>query len=141
MIHYDYDMINDFKKNLPSKDKKKIDLEGRSLFIFSVDNCMRKASDDITSHWLFDCIIILLIVISTLTLAFEEPLQDPESQMIKIVGIIDIATTFVFTYEAILKIITHGFLFNGKYSYLRNPWNILDFIIVIFALISLSLTD
>ena len=59
----------------------------------------------------------------------------------KIVGIIDITTTIIFTIEAVLKIITLGFLFNRRYSYLRNPWNILDFIIVIFALVSLAITD
>ena len=37
----------------------------------------------------------------------------------------------------ILKIIRYGFILNGKSSYILNAWNILDFIIVIFALISL----
>lgn len=31
----------------------------------------------------------------------------------------------------ILKIISYGLLFNGPDSYLKSPWNILDFIIVI----------
>ena len=44
--------------------------------------------------------------------------------------------TVIFTIEAMLKIITTGFLFNKKNSYLRNSWNILDFLIVSFALIS-----
>ena len=54
---------------------------------------------------------------------------------------IDVTMTIIFTTEAVLKIITLGFLFNRRYSYLRNTWNILDFIIVIFALISLAITD
>ena len=44
--------------------------------------------------------------------------------------------TVIFTIEAMLKIITTGFLLNKKNSYLRNSWNILDFLIVSFALIS-----
>ena len=44
--------------------------------------------------------------------------------------------TVIFTIEAMLKIITTGFLFNKKNSYLRNSWNVLDFLIVSFALIS-----
>ena len=49
--------------------------------------------------------------------------------------------TIIFTTEALLKIITLGFVLNGRHSYLRNTWNILDFIIVIFALVSLAITD
>ena len=59
----------------------------------------------------------------------------------KTIGIIDITMTIIFTTEALLKIITLGFVFNGRHSYLRNTWNILDFIIVIFALVSLAITD
>ncbi|EGD78396.1 voltage-dependent L type calcium channel alpha 1 [Salpingoeca rosetta] len=41
----------------------------------------------------------------------------------------------IFTLEALLKIIATGFLFCGPPSYLRNKWNILDFIIVAVGLI------
>mmetsp|Transcript_41505 Transcript_41505/g.39928 ORF Transcript_41505/g.39928 Transcript_41505/m.39928 type:complete len:177 (+) Transcript_41505:540-1070(+) len=40
-----------------------------------------------------------------------------------------------------MRIVSLGFLFNGKYSYLRNPWNMIDFIIVIFSLAAFSDTD
>ena len=43
--------------------------------------------------------------------------------------------TVAFTFEALVKIIAVGFLFTGKPSYIRDPWNILDFIIVIAALL------
>lgn len=36
----------------------------------------------------------------------------------------------VFTMEAVLKIIAYGFLFHPG-AYLRNGWNILDFVIVV----------
>lgn len=45
--------------------------------------------------------------------------------------------TVIFTVELILKNIAFGFIVNGKNSYIRNPWNIIDFIIVLFSLISL----
>jgi voltage-gated sodium channel len=35
-----------------------------------------------------------------------------------------------------MKIITFGLLFNGKWSYLRRPWYVLDFIIVILSIVS-----
>lgn len=48
---------------------------------------------------------------------------------------IDLFMTVVFTFEAIVKIIALGFAFTGKTSYIRNPWNILDFVIVVSALL------
>ena len=48
--------------------------------------------------------------------------------------------TFMFTGEVIIKVISKGFLLNGKKSYLRSAANILDFVIVAFALIDISVT-
>jgi uncharacterized membrane protein len=46
--------------------------------------------------------------------------------------------TACFTLEMSSKIIVYGFVFNGKQSYLRVSWNILDFMIVSSALVSLN---
>jgi voltage-gated sodium channel type IX alpha len=40
----------------------------------------------------------------------------------------------IFIAEAIIKIIVRGFC-KGRGTYIRDPWNILDFIIVLFAII------
>lgn len=37
-----------------------------------------------------------------------------------------------------MKIIAFGFVRNGPGSYLRNAWNLVDFIIIIMSLVSLS---
>lgn len=37
-----------------------------------------------------------------------------------------------------MKIIAFGFMANGKSSYLSNPWNLLDFTIVLLSLLSLT---
>jgi hypothetical protein len=44
--------------------------------------------------------------------------------------------TGFFICEMFTKIFALGFAFNGKASYIRNPWNILDFVIVLSATIS-----
>lgn len=49
---------------------------------------------------------------------------------------IDRGFTAIFIAEAAVKIIAHGFVLH-KRAYLRNPWNILDFAVVIISLISL----
>lgn len=40
--------------------------------------------------------------------------------------------------EAIAKIFTYGFLFNGETSYIRGVWNQLDFVILIFSYLCLT---
>lgn len=51
-------------------------------------------------------------------------------------GNFDRGFTVLFVVEAILKIAAFGFIIH-KRSYLRDPWNILDFLVVIIGLVSL----
>ena len=112
---------------------------GKSLYLFGKKNIIRKFCSTIVSHKIFEAIIIILICVSTLTLAFENPLQDPNSEKMQHIKMIDLVMTIIFTIEAVLKIISYGFFFNKSHSYLKNWWNILDFMIVIFALTSYTL--
>uniref|UniRef100_A0A671XV84 EF-hand domain-containing protein n=2 Tax=Sparus aurata TaxID=8175 RepID=A0A671XV84_SPAAU len=43
--------------------------------------------------------------------------------------------TAIYTFEAIVKIVARGFCV-GKFTFLRDPWNWLDFIIIILAFVS-----
>ena len=49
--------------------------------------------------------------------------------------------TIVFTFEMVVKIIASGFCFAGKDSYIREPWNVLDFLIVGSALLGIIAGD
>ena len=80
----------------------------------------------------------MFIIISSIALAFENPLVDPESPEAKILQVLDIIMTTIFTIEVTIKVIANGFLFNGEKSYLRKFWNILDFLIVCIAWTSLT---
>lgn len=117
--------------------EQKKELEGKSLWLFSNDNRLRLFLSKVVNHPVFESIIIFLIVVSTLTLALEGPLDNPESQKMKILTKIDYFMTSVFTLEVVLKVIVYGFIKNKKKSYLRSGWNILDFTIVFFALFSI----
>jgi hypothetical protein len=44
--------------------------------------------------------------------------------------------TVYYILEAIIKIIAFGFIMHKK-SYLRDPWNVMDFLVVIIGIISL----
>mmetsp|Transcript_39313 Transcript_39313/g.37757 ORF Transcript_39313/g.37757 Transcript_39313/m.37757 type:complete len:228 (+) Transcript_39313:568-1251(+) len=82
--------------------------------------------------------ILVFIFASCIQLVLENPLTDPDGQLMEILFYIDIGFTCLFGIEAVLKIMAFGFLLNGKQSYLRNYWNILDFIIIFFSIISIS---
>ena len=65
--------------------------------------------------------------------------KDDETQQNKILNKIDIVFSSIFIIEAILKIITNGFVF-GKRTYLRDPWNVIDFLIVIAAIFDMCMS-
>ena len=81
----------------------------------------------------------MLIILSSILLTFESPLADPESEQAKIFEYMDLAFTITFILEASIKIVTFGFLMNGKNSYLSNSWNVLDFMIVTVSILDLTL--
>lgn len=89
----------------------------------------------------FEKFILTLILTQSVLLAFENPLLDPKSSLFSFLVKSDIFFTSVFTFECISKIISTGMLFNGKDSFLRNGWNLIDFIVVILSIISLSMEN
>ena len=64
-------------------------------------------------------------------LAIDDPLSNSTNTVI---DDIDLTFLVLYTIEMCLKIIGHGFFFN-KGAYLRDAWNILDFIIIVTAYI------
>jgi len=55
-------------------------LEGRSLYLLSPDNLIRVKFAQLISHPQFENFSIALILISTVLLALDNPLDDPASQ-------------------------------------------------------------
>ena len=81
----------------------------------------------------FEFSMVAVIVVSTVQLAADNPLSDPDSPFLISLTIVDKILTVVFSLEMLLKIIAFGFLNCGSTSYLRSIWNILDMIIVIIS--------
>lgn len=74
--------------------------------------------------------MLVIIIISTIELAIDNPLNDKESILQQTLAILDYNLTAIFIIEAILKIIANGFVNCGSKSYIRSMWNTLDFFIV-----------
>ena len=69
-------------------------------------------------------------------LALDNPINDPKSALVEFLTISDIVLSSIFALEALLKIIAYGFIFNRNIAYLKNGWNLMDFIVVSISLIS-----
>ena len=98
-------------------------MEGVSLLMFPVDNCFRRTLYRIINNKVFETLILIVITISTVQLALDNPLNDPNSTMMKVNSIVDNCTTAVFTMEIAIKIVVFGFLFNGEQSFMHSYSN------------------
>lgn len=93
---------------------------------------------------MFDRFILLLIFTSSVMLALDNPLNDPNSLESKVYKVIDIVHTVLFTFEMLIKIIGLGF-FTNKFKnrqlqpYIRSTWNCLDFFVVMSSLAEIFL--
>ncbi|XP_078663806.1 sodium channel protein type 4 subunit alpha B-like isoform X5 [Branchiostoma floridae x Branchiostoma belcheri] len=87
----------------------------------------------IIEHNYFETFIIIMIVLSSGALAFEDKyINTPEKIIIKtVLGYADYAFTVIFTIEMILKMLGYGFK-----TYFTNAWCWLDFIIVMASLVT-----
>jgi hypothetical protein len=92
---------------------------------------------NIASSSKFDGFIMVLIIISSISLALENPLNDPDSSLVLVLLILDYITTIFFTIEVMIKVISYGFFLNGPKSYIHNVWNLVDLIIVLTSLLAL----
>lgn len=92
--------------------------------------------------WLkiFDNAVLVLIILSSITLAVDNPLDDPNSKMKIALTYIDIVFTILFLLEALIKIIAKGLIFSNLpiKPYLRDSWNILDAFVVVVSSVDLA---
>ena len=111
----------------------------RSLFIFPEGSRFRQKTRRIEKSKYFKNGILFFIVVSSVALAFENPLEDPDSTQSLVLRVLDICMTTIFATEVAIKVIANGFICNGKKSYMRKFWNVLDFFVVFIAILSQSL--
>ncbi|RWS16656.1 Voltage-dependent calcium channel type A subunit alpha-1-like protein [Dinothrombium tinctorium] len=109
-----------------------------SMFIFSSTNPIRKAVHDFVNLRYFDAFIMVIIALSSIALAAEDPVLEEKSKTNQMLEKIDHAFTVVFAIEMILKIIDQGIILHPG-SYCRDIWNLLDAVVVICAIIGIVL--
>ncbi|XP_051759696.1 voltage-dependent R-type calcium channel subunit alpha-1E isoform X5 [Ctenopharyngodon idella] len=108
----------------------------RSLFIFGEDNVVRKYAKKIIEWPPFEYMILATIIANCIVLALEQHLPgEDKTPMSKRLEKTEPYFIGMFCFEAGIKIIALGFAFH-KGSYLRNGWNVMDFIVVLSGILA-----
>uniref|UniRef100_A0A673YGX0 Calcium voltage-gated channel subunit alpha1 E n=1 Tax=Salmo trutta TaxID=8032 RepID=A0A673YGX0_SALTR len=100
---------------------------------------IRRACHYVVNLRYFEMCILLVIAASSIALAAEDPVS-ATSDWNKVLRYFDYVFTGVFTFEMIIKMIDQGLILHDG-SYFRDLWNILDFIVVVGALVAFALTN
>jgi Ion transport protein len=110
----------------------------KSLWLFAREHPVRVLAARTVRHPWFDKAVLVLICISSVSLAVDTPLHDPGTPAMRAMRALDAVLTLLFTVEMALKILPHGLLLSRK-SYLRSSWNVLDATVVAVSLAGLIL--
>ncbi|CAN0576107.1 unnamed protein product, partial [Ectocarpus sp. 12 AP-2014] len=120
-----------------------------SLYLFSEKSRVRVAFVKLVAHPWFDRFILLVIALNSIVLALADWTridEDPSSEHVgepiaegswrnTLLYETESIFTAIFTLEFVLKVVSQGFIF-GHGAYLRDAWNVLDFVVVVTALLT-----
>ncbi|XP_015272065.1 PREDICTED: sodium channel protein type 5 subunit alpha-like, partial [Gekko japonicus] len=104
----------------------------RALYIFSPFHSLRRKVIKLLVHPLFTWFIMITIFTNCVFMALSEtPESTEETRWSKNV---EYTFTGIYTFESIIKILARGFCLN-EFTFLRDPWNWLDFTVIVMAFV------
>ncbi|XP_053491252.1 sodium channel, voltage gated, type V-like, alpha b [Ictalurus furcatus] len=98
-----------------------------ALYIFSPFHPVRRVSIKILVHSLFSLFIMCTILTNCCFMAMSEPVQWAKY--------VEYTFTGIYTFESLIKILARGFCI-GPFTFLRDPWNWLDFSVIVMAYVT-----
>ncbi|XP_023180543.1 sodium channel protein type 8 subunit alpha-like isoform X2 [Xiphophorus maculatus] len=98
-----------------------------SLYIISPFNPFRRIAIKILIHSLFSMIIMCTILTNCIFMTFSDPPEWSKQ--------VEYTFTGIYTFESLTKIVARGFAIDG-FTFLRDPWNWLDFMVISMAYIT-----
>ncbi|XP_046880071.1 sodium channel protein type 4 subunit alpha-like isoform X3 [Hypomesus transpacificus] len=98
-----------------------------ALYIFSPFHQVRRASIKILVHSLFSLFIMCTILTNCCFMAMSEPAYWAKY--------LEYTFTGIYTFESLIKILARGFCV-GPFTFLRDPWNWLDFSVIVMAYVT-----
>ncbi|XP_034393717.1 voltage-dependent L-type calcium channel subunit alpha-1D [Cyclopterus lumpus] len=111
--------------------------DGSSFFLLGKKNCLRVACHNLIHHPYFTNFILVFIILSSISLAAEDPIKSHSFRNI-VLGYADYVFTSVFTVEIVLKMTVYGAVLHSG-SFCRNAFNLLDLVVVGVSLASFFL--
>uniref|UniRef100_A0AAQ5YSM0 Sodium channel protein n=1 Tax=Amphiprion ocellaris TaxID=80972 RepID=A0AAQ5YSM0_AMPOC len=99
-----------------------------SLYILSPFNLLRRIAIKILIHsYPFNMIIMCTILTNCIFMTFSDPPEWSKQ--------VEYTFTGIYTFESLTKIVARGFCIDG-FTFLRDPWNWLDFMVISMAYIT-----
>ncbi|XP_037832709.1 voltage-dependent L-type calcium channel subunit alpha-1D isoform X6 [Kryptolebias marmoratus] len=111
--------------------------EGSAFFIFSSTNPFRVFCHKLINHQIFTNLILVFIMLSSVSLAAEDPIRNFSARNI-ILSYADYVFTSMFTFEILIKMTAFG-AFLHKGAFCRNYFNLLDLLVVGVSLVSFGI--
>ncbi|XP_077001970.1 voltage-dependent L-type calcium channel subunit alpha-1F isoform X2 [Tamandua tetradactyla] len=111
----------------------------RALFCLTLANPLRRFCISIVEWKPFDILILLTIFANCVALGVYIPFPEDDSNTTNHnLEQVEYVFLVIFTVETMLKIVAYGLVLHPS-AYIRNGWNLLDFIIVVVGLFSVLL--
>ncbi|XP_009068652.1 PREDICTED: sodium channel protein type 5 subunit alpha-like, partial [Acanthisitta chloris] len=102
----------------------------RALWILSPFHLIRRTAIKILIHSLFTWFIMCTIITNCVFMARTESSKPSSSPSWN--KYVEYTFTGIYTFESLIKILARGFCLN-EFTFLRDPWNWLDFTVIIMA--------
>ena len=113
---------------------------GSFLFI-PPGNRVRVLMRAVVEHIIFEGGVLLVVLLSSVSLALENPIAPPDTALPRALEVIDVVVVALFTAESLLKIFAYGFVSHEGAYLRRDAWNRLDFFIVVCGIATVVLKE
>ncbi|VDI64609.1 Hypothetical predicted protein [Mytilus galloprovincialis] len=104
----------------------------KALFLLTPWNPVRKLAVFIATNQFFDYVVILTILTNCVFMSLGPDSKAAETA--------EYAFLAIYTLESIIKILARGFILH-KFTYLRDPWNWLDFAVIVSAYVTTIISE
>ncbi|XP_015278897.1 PREDICTED: sodium channel protein type 2 subunit alpha isoform X2 [Gekko japonicus] len=98
-----------------------------ALYILTPFNPLRKIAIKILVHSLFSMLIMCTILTNCVFMTMSNPPEWTKN--------VEYTFTGIYTFESLIKILARGFCLEG-FTFLRDPWNWLDFSVIVMAYVT-----
>jgi len=124
------------KKKLEEEGPERIKVQGTSCGMWGPEDEFRLRLAEVVETLWFQNLILGAIMISSVILTIDVPAATLSSEARLVILVLDIVFTALFVVEMAMKMIVQGVWYTPK-PYFSDPWNDLDFIVVIVSVVSL----